>query len=241
MRGRPVPVVAHRLAARRLLLFAAVALLALAVLVPLATRLRHNHARAFELFGRPWTVGQTYRRAVLVAGIALAALGLAALWVDGVIPSMLVVVLWMLGVILFVTFLAAVLVLGAIEPLLRGELRKGEIDPDEGAAFMAEKRGIRLDRIPRYARAGEISPGTRRLGNVVLRTPGISELADRNEPPFFKNFLKLRVTDDAILEIRCHGVTGWKQHVAAPPVEDCVRIPLERREPDPAQPGPAPA
>jgi calcineurin-like phosphoesterase family protein len=52
-----------------------------------------------------------------------------------------------------------------------------------------------------------------------------SEFADWDDPPFFKNFLRLDVTADT-LTIRCFGVTGCGEQEEAPPCEDRVDIPL---------------
>jgi hypothetical protein len=52
-----------------------------------------------------------------------------------------------------------------------------------------------------------------------------SELADWDTPPFFKNFLRVDVTEDE-LRIRCFGVTGCGDHETSPPCEDEVPIPL---------------
>lgn len=52
-----------------------------------------------------------------------------------------------------------------------------------------------------------------------------SELADWDRPPFFKNFLRMDVTADA-LRIRCYAATGCGDHEAHPPVEDEVTIRL---------------
>jgi hypothetical protein len=46
-----------------------------------------------------------------------------------------------------------------------------------------------------------------------------SEFFDWNDPPFFKQFLRLDVTDDE-LTVRCFGVTGCGNASAEPPVED---------------------
>jgi hypothetical protein len=55
--------------------------------------------------------------------------------------------------------------------------------------------------------------------------PLISEAADQNAPPLFKQFLRLDVRD-RVLRIECWGVTGWSQDAADPPLEDWVEVPL---------------
>jgi hypothetical protein len=52
-----------------------------------------------------------------------------------------------------------------------------------------------------------------------------SELADWDDPPFFKSFLRLDVTESH-LRIRCHAATGCGDQETAPPCEDEVTIPL---------------
>ncbi|RSM86159.1 metallophosphoesterase, partial [Streptomyces sp. WAC 01420] len=44
-------------------------------------------------------------------------------------------------------------------------------------------------------------------------------------PPFFKSFLRLDVSPEAI-RLRCHAATGHRAQEAVPPVEDEVTIPL---------------
>lgn len=98
-------------------------------------------------------------------------------------------------------------------------LRTGVIDPDEAAVFVSQQIGG--DPPARPAAAGVV-PGkgtgmadaVRRLGRAV------SELADTNEPPFYKSFLSVEA-DEREAVVRCHGVTGYCK---APTVEDCVRI-----------------
>jgi hypothetical protein len=52
-----------------------------------------------------------------------------------------------------------------------------------------------------------------------------SEMADWDRPPFFKSFLRVDVTADA-LRIRCYAATGCGDHEAHPPCEDEVTIRL---------------
>jgi hypothetical protein len=52
-----------------------------------------------------------------------------------------------------------------------------------------------------------------------------SSSSDSDRPPFFKSFLRIDVTEDA-LRIQCFGATGWLEHELHPPVEDEVTIPL---------------
>ena len=50
-----------------------------------------------------------------------------------------------------------------------------------------------------------------------------SEYFDWNDPPFFKQFLRVDVADDA-LTVRCFGVTGCRNASAEPPVEDSFSV-----------------
>jgi len=52
-----------------------------------------------------------------------------------------------------------------------------------------------------------------------------SSSSDSDRPPFFKSFLRIDLTGDA-LRIRCFAATGWLEHEQRPPVEDEVTIPL---------------
>ncbi len=52
-----------------------------------------------------------------------------------------------------------------------------------------------------------------------------SEAFDGDEPPFFKSFLRIDVTEGE-LRIRCLGVSGCREHELSPPVEQDLRIPL---------------
>ena len=59
--------------------------------------------------------------------------------------------------------------------------------------------------------------------------PLFSEVFDWDEPPFFKNFLRLQATKST-LTITCYGVTGCAEHEENPPVEDHVEIQLDQFE-----------
>jgi hypothetical protein len=117
--------------------------------------------------------------------------------------------------------------------------RKGwfEIPPDEAAAYMGERLGIKP------AREGDqnayISSRARRLAERIFPLPGrgkgllhhfFSEFFDWNEPPLFKNFLRIDVRESE-LTIRCFAATGCLDHEKKPPVEDEVRIPLDTTGP----------
>ncbi len=107
-----------------------------------------------------------------------------------------------------------------------------EIPPDEAAAYMGGRLGIEP------AREGDqnayVSRRARRIAERIFPLPGrgkgplhhyFSELFDWNEPPLFKNFLRIDV-DASELRIRCFAATGCLEHETNPPMEDEVRIPI---------------
>jgi hypothetical protein len=113
-----------------------------------------------------------------------------------------------------------------------------EIPPAEAAEIMAAKLGGIPTRARTAAEAGaeperaKVRWRSRFAAFVVMRAPGpkllqrfFSEIFDWNEPPMFKSFLRLEVTD-AGLEIVCYAATGCRDDELDPPVEDRVTIPL---------------
>jgi hypothetical protein len=60
--------------------------------------------------------------------------------------------------------------------------------------------------------------------------PGFSEVFDWDEPPFFKNFLRLEATQSS-LTIACYCVTGCGEQEKNPPVEDRVEIQFDQHTP----------
>jgi hypothetical protein len=113
-----------------------------------------------------------------------------------------------------------------------------EIPPDEAAAYMGERLGIEPAR--EGDRDAYVSRRARRLAERIFPLPGrgrgplhhyFSEFFDWNEPPLFKNFLRIDVYRGE-LTICCFAATGCLDHEKNPPVEDEVRISL-----DPSRPG----
>lgn len=116
-----------------------------------------------------------------------------------------------------------------------------EIPPDEASAYMAERLGI--DRVAPEQRAKlmresaantYVSRRSRRVAEWILPLPGwgkgllyhfFSEFFDWNEPPLFKNFLRIDASEDE-LRIRCFAATGCREHEGNPPKEDDVTIRL---------------
>ena len=108
-----------------------------------------------------------------------------------------------------------------------------EIPPDEAAAYMGERLGIKPVR--EKDQDAYVSRRARRLAERIFPLPGrgrgplhhyFSEFFDWNEPPLFKNFLRLDVREGE-LTICCFAATGCLDHEKNPPVEDEVRIPLD--------------
>ncbi|WP_119731136.1 metallophosphoesterase family protein [Thermomonospora amylolytica] len=117
-----------------------------------------------------------------------------------------------------------------------------ELSPQQATAVVAHRLGMDA------TRAGDRGVAPSRRARIVAALLGVpcgtrerhrmrrlpvrkvpqhfrSEFADWDRPPFFKNFLRVDVTPDA-LTIRCFGVTGCGEHEDRPPVEDSVTVPL---------------
>ena len=106
------------------------------------------------------------------------------------------------------------------------------VPPDEAAAIMARRLGIEATR--EGDRTVRVSERSRRAAARVFPLPGqargplhriFEELFDRNDPPLFKNYLRVEVSSRS-LAVSCVGVTGCLDHEQDPPVEDRVEIPL---------------
>lgn len=109
-----------------------------------------------------------------------------------------------------------------------------EIAPDEAASYMAERLGIQATRPG--DRGTYVSPRVRRVAGRIFPLPDsgrallhhfFSEFFDWNDPPLFKNFLRLDASSEE-LRIRCLAATGCAEHEQNPPLEDEVLIPLRR-------------
>ncbi|MFF7045718.1 metallophosphoesterase family protein [Streptomyces massasporeus] len=111
----------------------------------------------------------------------------------------------------------------------------------EATAVIAERLGIKPTRAPggptRITRrvrlvAGLLGTGRRpdkasrfRLPVRKIYTSLFSPSSATYSPPFFKCFLRLDVSPEAV-RLRCHAATGNRAQEVAPPVEDEVTIPL---------------
>ena len=106
----------------------------------------------------------------------------------------------------------------------RGLLR---LTPDEAASYLADLYGMRPTRPgppPAISRRAHLAA---RLIQPLPAERGFhrfaSEALDSNDPPLFRQFLRLDVTRSG-LRIRCFGVTGCADTVGDPPIEDEVAI-----------------
>jgi hypothetical protein len=108
------------------------------------------------------------------------------------------------------------------------------IPADEAAALVAERHGLELaDELARGAGSGRapvaISRRSRRLAGLIfprrrwLPFLSVSETLDWDDPPFFKNFMRIEVDAEGV-ELIAHGVTGLARDADAPAVIDRVRI-----------------
>lgn len=107
-----------------------------------------------------------------------------------------------------------------------------EIAPDEAAKYMGERLGIEPARPGDRRR--QVSKRTRRVADWIYPLPGsgralyhhfFSEFFDWNDPPLFKNFLRIDASESEV-RIRCFAATGCAEHEGDPPVEDEMRIVL---------------
>lgn len=105
-----------------------------------------------------------------------------------------------------------------------------EIAPGEAAKYMAERLGIEPARPE--DRGAHVSSRTRRVAGWIFPLPGsgrnlyhnfFSEFFDWNDPPLFKNFLRIDASESEV-RIRCFAATGCAEHEEEPPLEDEVRI-----------------
>ena len=115
------------------------------------------------------------------------------------------------------------------------------IPPNEAAALMGKRLGIDPRRLTKRYKEPRLRkklvaklPFLRTPRHVLGRKylepyfyPLFSEIFDWDTPPFFKNFLRLEATNSELI-ITCYGVTGCAEHEENPPVEDRVRIRIDR-------------
>jgi hypothetical protein len=124
----------------------------------------------------------------------------------------------------------------------RGALRG--IPADEASAIMAQRHGLDLEgELARGERPGSaagpirVSRRSRMLARVLYPPHGfrwfsasrVSEALDWDEPPLFKNFMRMDLADGR-LTMTAYGVTGLQRDVDSPAVIDRVEIPLRVAE-----------
>ncbi|RFS82915.1 metallophosphoesterase [Actinomadura spongiicola] len=112
----------------------------------------------------------------------------------------------------------------AVEHRLGIRSGRGYTD-SEGGAPVPSRRARLVAAMLGVPRDGRHRPGRLRFPVRKLPQRFRSELADWDDPPFFKSFLRLDVTGSS-LRIRCHAATGCGDQETAPPCEDEVTIPL---------------
>ena len=92
--------------------------------------------------------------------------------------------------------------------------------------------GELLGMTPTRGRTVKLSARARRAAKLIAPLPSAhgfhrfaSEFFDWNDPPFFKQFLRLDA-EPGRLRLRCFGVSGCARASLDPPVEDEVSVPL---------------
>ena len=107
-----------------------------------------------------------------------------------------------------------------------------EVAPGEAAKYMGDRLGIEPTRPG--DRGTHVSGRTRRVADWIYPLPGsgrnlyhhyFSEFFDWNEPPLFKNFLRIDASRSEV-RIRCFAATGCAEHAENPPLEDEMKFEL---------------
>lgn len=167
------------------------------------------------------------RRSLYTATLmTLGGAGLALLL--GLVSTAAAIILGVLT-LLPAALLAYLVAIGAPRTLmLSGALRDGEVDADVAASWLAKRyrmtpRRRTVDVPPEAVKVLDLVLPMRQRGPLVRL---LSELFDRDEPPFFKHFLLVTVRSDH-LTIECRSVTGWADAERNPPTEDRIHIPLK--------------
>ena len=98
------------------------------------------------------------------------------------------------------------------------------IRPAQAEQLMAARVGV----VPERGTAASPTVAEERAAQMVRWLPSghFAEIYypywDWDEPPFFKSFLRVDVTEEEI-RIRCFAATGCAEHESDPPLEDEVR------------------
>lgn len=108
-----------------------------------------------------------------------------------------------------------------------------ELTDDQAAQFLQDKHGIEpLPSRPVDAQTPTLTKAQRWCARVLTTRPSrakfhglVSPFLDWDNPPFYKNFLRLDVSTDQVV-ITCHGVSGCGEDESTTSIEDSVTIPL---------------
>jgi hypothetical protein len=111
---------------------------------------------------------------------------------------------------------------------LAGGKGRLELSPGEAATYLSKL--LKMD--PTRESKVRLSPRARIAAKLLQPAPAkhgfhrfASEYFDWNDPPFFKQFLRLDA-DASQVRVRCFGVSGCASASADPPVEDEFVVPL---------------
>ena len=111
---------------------------------------------------------------------------------------------------------------------LAGGKGRLELTPEEAATYLSSL----LRMTPTRATPVQLSRRARIAAKLLQPAPAkrgfhrfASEYFDWNDPPFFKQFLRVDATESE-LRVRCFGVSGCARASADPPVEDEFTVPL---------------
>jgi hypothetical protein len=103
------------------------------------------------------------------------------------------------------------------------------LEPEEAASYMGQLLGMTPTR---GGPLGQLSRRAHRAARLLAPLPAkrgfhrfASEYFDWNDPPFFKQFLRVDV-EPGRLRMRCFGVSGCARASTDPPVEDEIIVPL---------------
>lgn len=118
--------------------------------------------------------------------------------------------------------------------LLRGrKVKLFTLTPSEAATYLVEHRKVRVHREHEHVALDKRALRAARIVFLIRGRQGFhkwfSPFLDWDEPPFFKQFLRLDVEPDS-LRIRCFGVNGCREREKDPTLEDDIRIALSGLE-----------
>ena len=120
-------------------------------------------------------------------------------------------------------------------------LARGRVDPNKAARYVRDK--YCSDEVTDARLGSPIDKAANAIGDFLIADVDpdkphkrksinsfISEAGNSDTPPMFKNFMHLEVDENGKwLEVRCYGVTGWRDHEGpadSVPIEDHFKIDL---------------